>query len=201
MKKRIRTHTNPLNIRQRLDQFSLEGVLGEFQSINLEIGFGRGRFMSSYAQKYTNELMVGVEVRKQMVEVFKANHHFQNCIPIWGAGFICLQDVIPDRSLDRVFIFHPDPWFKKRHHKRRVINLELIRLLRQKMAPQGVVFISTDVYELYDEIMSVLRHDDDKTYIQDNVFWKTDYRTHWSSFSIQDLRSSFFATFKFKEEN
>lgn len=199
MKKRIRNHTNPLNIRQRLKNIDIASGLNSFSVVNLEIGFGKGRFMQQFAKGHSNELIIGVEVRKQMVEIFKANHSHSNCIPIWGAGQICLEDVIPDHCLTRVFIFHPDPWFKKRHHKRRVINLDLIELLQKKMVSNGIVYISTDVYELYDDIMTVLLHDDNKEYVQNDPFWATDYKTHWSQFSTNDLRSQFFATFKFKE--
>ena len=161
---------------------------------------GKGRFIQQFAEIHNSELIIGVEVRKQIVEIFKANHSYPNCLPIWGTAQICLEDIIPDFSLARVFIFHPDPWFKKRHHKRRVINLELIRLLQKKMTSSGIVYISTDVHELYDDIMTVLLHDNNKDFIKNDPFWTNDYKTHWSQFSNVDSRSQFFATFKFKEE-
>lgn len=201
MKKRIRTHTNPLNIRQRLTDVDISKRIKNYNNVHLEIGFGKGRFLSQYAKNHPDDLVVGVEVRKQAVVVFDANHDLPNCTPIWGAGQICLEDVIPNQSLQSVFIFHPDPWFKKRHHKRRVINTELIRLIKTKMAPGGVVYISTDVLELYDDIMQVLLTEDDKLYLANHPFWLTDYQTHWSQFSVLDQRSHFRATFKFKEES
>ena len=198
MKKRIRTHTNPFNIRQRLDDIKLP-VFGVDIPIHLEVGFGKGRFMAQYARNHLDEVIIGVEVRKQAVEIFKANHNIDNCFPIWGAGHICLEDAIKDNSLTRVFIFHPDPWFKKRHHKRRVVNTHLIDLIQRKLKPGGTVYISTDVYELYLDIMVVLLKKDNKQFISNDGFWHTDYKTHWSQFSITDYRSQFFATFKFKE--
>ena len=90
---------------------------------------------------------------------------------------------------------------QKCHHKRRVINIELIRLIKTKMAPGGIVYISTDVLELYDDIMQVLLTEDDKLYLENHPFWLTDYQTHWSQFSVLDQRSHFRAAFKFKEES
>ena len=199
MKKRIRTHTNPLNITQRLDHIDISQAVKDYTALNLEIGFGKGVFMSGFAKTHSEELIVGVEVRKQAVEIFNANHTIKNCYPVWGAGQICLEDIIPDGSLKRAFIFHPDPWFKKRHHKRRVINDALIDLLESKMAPNGIVYISTDVYALYNDIMSVLLKKQNKQFISGDDFWQTGYKTHWSQFSNKDLRSLFTATFKFKE--
>ena len=112
MKKRIRTHTNPLNIRQRLTDVDISKRIKNYNNVHLEIGFGKGRFLSQYAKNHPDDLVVGVEVRKQAVVVFDANHDLPNCTPIWGAGQICLEDVIPNQSLQSVFVFHPDPWFK-----------------------------------------------------------------------------------------
>ena len=197
MKKRIRTHTNPLSIRQRLTEYQVNW--DQYNAYYLEIGFGKGRFMHEYAKNNPQDLMIGVEVRKQMVIQFKEKPALSNCLPIWGNATICLEDVVQDNVLDRVFIFHPDPWFKKRHHKRRVINDALIDLLESKMESNGTVYISTDVYELYNDIMSVLLKKQNKQFISGDDFWQTGYKTHWSQFSNKDLRSLFTATFKFKE--
>ncbi|RAP24955.1 tRNA (guanosine(46)-N7)-methyltransferase TrmB [Candidatus Marinamargulisbacteria bacterium SCGC AG-343-K17] len=200
MKKRIRTHTNPLNIRQRLDDIKINDTIRSYDYLDLEIGFGRGRFMSQYAQKHGDRFVVGVEVRKQMVEEFKRRYTIDNCLPIWGAGAICLEDVIPNNSVDRVFIFHPDPWFKKRHHKRRVVNHELLRLIQSKMVSHGTVYISTDVEELYEDMLNLCETYGNLEFIEDDPFWVNDYLTHWSMFSDKDQRSQYFLSFNFKEE-
>ena len=55
-----------------------------------------------------------------------------------------LREQIPDRSLTQIFIFFPDPWQKKRHHKRRLINEELIKLIKKKLVMHGRLHIATD---------------------------------------------------------
>lgn len=200
MKKRIRTHTNPLNIRQRLTDISIDLMRGRYPYMDLEIGFGRGRFMSNYAQKHSDRLIVGVEVRKQMVQVFKERYTIDNCLPIWGSGQICLEDVIPNQSLHRVFIFHPDPWFKKRHHKRRVLTHDLLDLIRLKLVSNGMVYISTDVEILYEDMLNLCQTYGSLEIIENDPFWGNDYLTHWSMFSDLDERSQYFISFRFKEE-
>jgi tRNA (guanine-N7-)-methyltransferase len=63
-----------------------------------------------------------------------------------------LQQCIPDASLNRVQIYFPDPWHKKKHHKRRLIQPEFVAQLRQKLAPGGILHLATD-WENYAEHM------------------------------------------------
>ena len=200
MKKRIRTHTNPLNIRQRLDDVNLSMMAKGYSFLDVEIGFGRGQFLSQYAKNHPRRFVVGVEVRRQMVEIFKSRYQLANCFPIWGAGAICLEDAIPDHQVHRIFVFHPDPWFKKRHHKRRVFNIDLLKLMEQKLVPGGVVYVSTDVEDLYNDMRGLCKTYGNLEFIENEPFWGTDYATHWSKFSNLDNRSQFFMSFKFKEE-
>ncbi len=195
-KKRIRNHTNPLNFRDRLNHFAKLVDRSTFDALDFEIGFGRGRFVESYAMRHSNRFTVAVEVRKNMVELFKERVDMPNILPIWGTAHICLEDVIPDNSLSRVFIFHPDPWFKKRHFKRRVVQDDLLILLQQKLITNGMIYISTDVNELYMAMLDTCRRCQGYQLLADDPFWETDYQTHWSMFSELDQRSQFFITLK-----
>ena len=202
-KKRLRNHTNPLNFRQSLTDMAhlvpmVNGV-DAFKQLDLEIGFGRGKFMRQYVMRHPDRFVVGVEVRKQIVELFKEKPQLPNLLPVWGTGAICLTDMIPDASLSRVFIFHPDPWFKARHAKRRVLNADLLALLHKKMRVDGRVYVSTDVELLYNEMAEVCHACPLFERIDSDDFWTTDYQTHWSMFSEQDERSQWMITLKYKE--
>ena len=197
MKKRIRTHTNPLNIRQRITDVSVDELAEEYAAIDLDIGFGRGRFMSSYANRHPDRFVVGVEVRKQMVLAFKERYTLPNCLPIWGAAAICMEDAIRDASLSRVFVFHPDPWFKKRHHKRRVLNSHVLNLIQSKLMPGGRLYVSTDVTELYKDMLNLCQTYGNLDFVSDDPFWQTEYATHWSMFAENDQRPQHFLTLQF----
>jgi tRNA (guanine-N7-)-methyltransferase len=199
MKKRIRTHTNPLNIVHRLDTVSICDQFKKYSQIDFEIGFGRGRFLSHYANTHLNRFVIGVEVRKAMVLDFNARYCLPNGVALWGSAQIALEDIIPDATLDRVFVFHPDPWFKKRHHKRRVLNSQLMNLIQKKMNINGCVYVSTDVEELYKDMLNLCHDYGNVEIITDELFWKNEYSTHWSVFSEKDQRQQYFLTFKFKE--
>ena len=195
-KKRLRNHTNPLNFRDRLTSFSDHVNHTDYDALDFEIGFGRGRFIESYALRHPYRFAVAVEVRKNMVELFKERVQLPNLLPIWGAAQICIEDTIPDQSLSRVFIFHPDPWFKNRHFKRRVLQPELLILLQQKLITNGMIYISTDVEELYEAMMDTCQQSNGYQLLDGDPFWETDYQTHWSMFSEKDQRSQFFITLK-----
>ena len=78
------------------------------------------------------------------------------------------------------------------------MNQDLLENLKKKLIDNGTIYISTDVVELYDDMLSVCR-DYGMSFIEDDPFWATDYRTHWSMFSEVDQRNQYFITVQFKE--
>ena len=202
MSKRIRTHTNPLSFHQTMDAIDFSKEFKHFSGyIDFEIGFGKGVFIQGYAKRYPERHIVGIEVRKQAVDF--VNHllnenGISNVLALHGAAYRCLEDCIPDGSIQRCFVFHPDPWIKDRHAKRRVIQTQLLDLLERKLQEKGRVYVSTDVDFLWDDISNTFNKDSRFKTIDDDVFWSTDYLTHWSMFSELDKRNQFFGSFECK---
>ena len=196
---RTRTHTNPLNIRHRFDHISFKDIIPEdMETVSLEIGFGRGVFLRHWATHNPSDFILGVEVRKIIVEDISkqvSQLDVKNAKLFHGSGHIFMEDVIPDNALDHVFVFHPDPWFKKRHHKRRVVNLDFIKLVESKLKKQGKLYMSTDVELLWSD-MSEVMNQSSLSKISDDFFWKGVYKTHWDLFSKSDKRSVFFQAFQ-----
>ena len=67
-----------------------------------------------------------------------------------------LEKNIPDNSLDAVYLFFADPWHKKKHHKRRLVQPEFIKLLAQKLKSQGVIHLATDWEDYALHMMEVM---------------------------------------------
>lgn len=197
---RVRTHTNPLNIKHRFNPNLLDSIQ-ENTPLDIEIGFGRGVFLRKWAALNLNRSIVGVEVRKPIVEILQErldSEKIQNAIIFHGNGHCFLEDSVKDNSVDRLFIFHPDPWFKKKHHKRRVVTKSFLKIIHKKLKQNGLLCISTDVEILWDEIQKdVLEGDFKET--NDTVFWETQYNTHWQKFSTEDKRILFQKSFQKKE--
>ena len=123
---RVRNHTNPFNYHETMEPIDFKSIFKDFNGkLELEIGFGRGVFLREYATRYPNRHIIGIDVRKQIADILKERtpkEAYPNLYICHGSGQRLIEDTIPDGSLERVFIFHPDPWFKAKHHKRRIIN-------------------------------------------------------------------------------
>ena len=128
--------------------------------IVLEIGFGMGDSLAQMALDHTEFNYIGIEVHKPGVGSLLATieeKRISNIRLFHHDAVEVLEHSIPNQSLDRVQIFFPDPWPKKRHHKRRLIQTGFVTLLTEKLKPQGVLHIATDwkdYAEWIEEIMT-----------------------------------------------
>jgi len=125
----------------------LSKVFSRSNPVTLEIGFGMGEGLLAMAKEHSETNFLGIEVHRPGVGSLLAGAE--------AAGInnlkVCTHDVVElfeqrllTASLNKVMIFFPDPWPKKKHHKRRLLNGRVIRLLHDKVVPGGVVHIATD---------------------------------------------------------
>jgi tRNA (guanine-N7-)-methyltransferase len=197
---RIRTHTNPFNYFQRMKKINFSEVFPNFKgTLDLEIGFGRGIFIRKYAKQHPEKHIVGVEVRKNIVSILQERlikEDINNVHLIHGNAQIFLEDSIEDNTLDNIFLFHPDPWIKKKHHKRRVITPKFLDVIAKKLTPNGKLQLSTDYTPLWESMMETIS--DHKKFIEaeDKNFWEEKYQSHWTDYSIEDNRSFHKGTFQ-----
>ena len=195
---RVRTHTNPFNFYSRLEPIEFKKIFpNQTESLDLEIGFGRGIFLKQWAKLNPDRNIVGVEIRKTIVNDFEAilkAENFTNTHLILGNGEIVLADCFEDKSVSNIFVFHPDPWFKKSHHKRRVIRPKFLEVVRKKLKNDGKLYISTDVTPLW-EAMSETLLESGFQKIDDSHFWENVYTTNWHILSEKQKRDFNFGTF------
>ncbi len=144
--------------------------------IHIDIGCGRGRFLLEMAETRKNWNFIGMEIREPLVdeanEISKQykrdNLHYVFCNAPLDLGDV-LADV-PSEQIQLMTIQFPDPWFKKRHAKRRMVNEQLVRSVREVLAADGKVFLQTDVEELSFEIDELFRAADFKgEVIEENI--------------------------------
>lgn len=198
-KKRFRTHSNPFNYDFVLNKLNLAKCFANPSfPLDLEFGFGMGKFLAHISKKEPKRNVVGFEIRKQVVEYVKNQvAGLPNIYVVHGAAKNGLRDCIANKRVDRVYIFHPDPWFKAKHHKRRLINSVFIDLLLIKMKPGACVYISTDVQELMEDIKKQFSAYTANFMPIKSSFWEEVYYTHWAAFSKQDKRQSFQMCYQF----
>ncbi|MDT8364693.1 MAG: tRNA (guanosine(46)-N7)-methyltransferase TrmB [Nitrosomonas sp.] len=128
----------------------------------LEIGSGMGETTAAIAQLHPEKDFVAVEVHTPGVgsllnRIQQLN--LTNLKIIACDAHSTLQRMLPDESLDGVHIFFPDPWPKKRHHKRRLIQPDFVSLLTARMKPGAYLHIATDWENYAEHILQVLNHE------------------------------------------
>lgn len=113
----------------------------------LEIGFGNGDALVDMASHYPDTNFIGVEVHEPGVGQALMGIESQglsNAQIIQHDAMEVLANMIPDNSLERVLLFFPDPWRKKRHFKRRIVQTEFIELVADKLFTGGILHCATD---------------------------------------------------------
>ncbi len=134
----IEYSTEPLNI---------PSIFPSAHQVILEIGFGMGEATALIGQSNPNTGYLAIEVHKPGIGKLMARIEelsLSNVRIIEGDAHPVLKTMIPEKSLDGVHLFFPDPWPKKRHHKRRIVNSEFLSLIHSKLKDGGYFHIATD---------------------------------------------------------
>ena len=141
-------------------RFLLEDLIEGSGPIELDIGFGRGLSLFERAAAAPESRLIGIEVKTKLA--YKVNERLQkrdlrNVTVLCGDAREILKRAEPGRSVQRVALHFPDPWWKKRHDKRRVIGEALLAELHRLMRPGGELFIQTDVEHRAEQYLAQLR--------------------------------------------
>lgn len=137
----------------------LDGVFGRAAPKILEIGFGMGETTAAIAAAHPENDYLGIEVHTPGVggllkEI--AARNLTNVRIVQHDAVEVLRDMIPLASLAGVQVFFPDPWPKKRHHKRRLLQPALVHLLVERLVPGGTLHCATDWEEYAQQMLEVL---------------------------------------------
>jgi tRNA (guanine-N7-)-methyltransferase len=142
------------------NQLDLEILFGNDHPVIMEIGFGNGDATWQMALAHPEENYLGVDVHRPGVGhlLLKLEENGIGNVRIACEDAVeLLRQRIPRDSLAGVRIYFPDPWPKKRHHKRRIIQAPFVGLLAEKIQPAGILHLATD-WEQYAEHMLEVMH-------------------------------------------
>ena len=151
----------------------LKAVFGRAARRVLEIGFGNGETLVEQAVANPSMDFIGIEVHEPGVGRCLLQAHaagISNLRLIRHDAIDVLQYQIPDASLRRTNLYFPDPWPKKRHHKRRILQHDFLQLLSRKIEPDGTFHIATDWQNYAEQI--------DELIASDNNFRLSERRAH-----------------------
>lgn len=130
-------------------------LFGREAPVILEIGFGMGQSLLALAMQNPGNNYLGIEVHRPGVGLLLANlaeHNINNVRLIMADATDILAEAIPNASLDAVLLFFPDPWPKKRHQKRRIVQPNFVSRVADKLKIGGYFHMATD-WENYAEQM------------------------------------------------
>ena len=133
-----------------LESFRELEQLNEYKYISLEIGFGTGDILLHNALNFPNNLFVGIEYYKKGIAQLLLNmekHNLKNIRIFYGDAFDYLK-LVKTNYLDEILIMFPDPWPKRRHWKRRIINKDSVNEISRILKLNGKVLFFTDNKDL-----------------------------------------------------
>lgn len=134
-------------------------VFGSNAPLVIEIGFGMGQSLLEMAQANPNKHYIGIEVHRPGVGALLASleeQHIQNVRIYSTDAILLLKQCIPHHSVSELFVYFPDPWPKKRHHKRRLIQPDFMQLVVDVLISGGIFHCATDWEDYAVHMMAVL---------------------------------------------
>lgn len=124
----------------------------------VEVGSGKGLFLCRYAKMYPEHEIIGLELAKKYAEMShakltKMGHQHACCLAVDACRWMTEQNA---DSFDEVHVYFPDPWWKKRHKKRRVLNEGMVKNIERTLKPGGELHFWTDVLEYFESTLELL---------------------------------------------
>ncbi|ALG68015.1 tRNA (guanosine(46)-N7)-methyltransferase TrmB [Beggiatoa leptomitoformis] len=137
----------------------LNDLFARSQPKHLEIGFGMGDALLEMAQQHPENDYLGIDVHlpgfgKVLKQIEAEN--ITNIRLFNGDAVLLLQNHIALASLDTVYLFFPDPWHKKRHNKRRLVQAAFVELLASRLTTEGIFHLATDWQDYAEQMLQVM---------------------------------------------
>lgn len=125
----------------------LKQQFGNDNPVHLEIGSGRGEFLVEKALQNPNVNYLAIELKEKRIKTILRQLSFEDHRNVRLMRLFVdssVTEILPQESFEMIYIIHPDPWPKKRHHRRRIINQNFINVLWNLLTKNGIVRLSTD---------------------------------------------------------
>lgn len=137
----------------------LQQLFGNEKPVELEVGFGKGAFLVDAVPQHPETNYLGIEIEKGLalyVATRLAKRQFPNVKVAHGDAGRLLSQHLPAGSLSAMHVYFPDPWWKKKHRKRRVFNEAFAEQAARVIQPGGYLHIATDVAEYFQVMLGIV---------------------------------------------
>ena len=139
--------------------WSAEKLFGRAAALEVEVGCGKGLFLRTAATERPEVDFLGIEVSRKYARFTAAalaKRQLGNGVVVAGDALRLFDELLPNDSLQAVHVYFPDPWWKKRHEKRRVMRESFLRDVERALQPGGVLHFWTDVEEYFQLSLALL---------------------------------------------
>jgi tRNA (guanine-N7-)-methyltransferase len=134
-------------------------LFGREAPLEIEVGSGKGLFIQSTAAAAPQHNFLGIEIAQKYAHYCAARlakHELSNAVMVSGDAERVFRELLPADSLAAVHVYFPDPWWKKRHHKRRVMNPVFLKDVARTLMPGGRLHFWTDVQDYFDATLALI---------------------------------------------
>ena len=134
-------------------------LFGHDAPLEVEVGSGKGLFLQSVAVALPEHNFLGIEIAHKYARFAAARlarHALPNAIVVDTDAQRLFTELFPNDVLAAVHVYFPDPWWKKRHHKRRVMNKRFMQAVARTLAPGGKLHFWTDVCDYFDATLTLI---------------------------------------------
>lgn len=134
-------------------------LFGRRAALEVEVGSGKGLFIRNAAAARPDTDFLGIEAAKRYAAFAAAGlakNKLRNAVVVSGDGLRVFRELLPDLSATAVHVYFPDPWWKKRHRRRRVMRESFLQDVQRVLTPGGALHFWTDVEEYYLAAMELL---------------------------------------------
>ncbi len=149
-----------LTLEQVPQPWDAAALFGRAAPLEVEVGSGKGLFIAAAATERPEHDFLGIEIAAKYAEhsaARLAKRSLSNARMLHGDGQRLLAEILPPASVAAVHVYFPDPWWKARHRKRRVVNERFARHVVRVLVPGGMLHFWTDVEEYFQTALEMLR--------------------------------------------
>lgn len=162
--------------------------------LEVEVGSGKGHFLYEAAGRHPERLFLGIEVAPKYAAYCAARlvrGGIENAAMISGDAVQVFRERLRENTLAAVHVYFPDPWWKKRHRKRRIMRMEFIREAERCLKPGGKLHFWTDVQEYYDTTREMMAAESSLHGPYTQEVAEDAWRTHFEKRTILEDRPVF----------
>jgi tRNA (guanine-N7-)-methyltransferase len=134
-------------------------LFGNDRPVEIEVGFGKGRFLITAGERFPEANYFGIERKLSHFRIARPRiqkRNLRNVRIVITDALPLIHEVIPPASVRAYHVYFPDPWWKKRHKKRRIFTPVLLEDLARTLIPSGQIYIASDVEEYFGEIAAMV---------------------------------------------